>query len=820
MIFPQNFEEKIGFDKIRNHLKNNCLSALGKDKVDRMSFRTSFNEIKTRLGLADEFKSIINEGINFPVQYFFDVREGLERIKIEGSFIELEQLFDLKRSLEEIKSILNFLKRSEEEKYPYLKILASDVPYFPYVIDRIDKIINKEGQIRDDASPELSRIRKEMKSKMSGASKIIHNLLQKAKNENIIEADVQLTIRDGKMLIPVPSSSKRKIKGYVADESATGKTSFIEPLEMIELNNEIRELEFAERREIIKILVEFSHDIRPYIDDLLLSYDFLAEIDFIRANALFAIKIMAFKPHISNKSGFDIRLARHPLLYLSFAREGRKVIPLDIFLNDGQRIILISGPNAGGKSVCLKTVGLLQYMFQCGMLLPLSENSTMGIFKSVFIDIGDEQSIEDDLSTYSSHLKNMKKFIENANETSLILIDEFGAGTEPTLGGAIAEAVLESFSQSGTFGIITTHYGNLKHFAASANNMVNGAMLFDDSNMKALYELEIGRPGSSFAFEIAKSIGLPDKILKSAENKIGKEHIDFDKNLREIEKERKRLSNLNKSLNQKEMHLENVISKYEEETKTTAQKRKDIIKEAKLAADNILSGLNKTIEKSISEIRKTNAEKEKTKEIRQNLDKVKVETENRFQQESKFLSKKLENIGKKKKGNQTEIPVIKENELKEIEVGDKVSLGQGQGVGEVLGLKDNKALIALGNMHMFVDKEQLSRISKKESKKQISEQVLQKKQQGLDIGEVKNRFSYGLDVRGMRADEALQEVTKYIDQCIMVEAREVKILHGKGNGILRQLIRDYLKTFEVIKSVKDEKVEFGGAGISVVRFDF
>jgi DNA mismatch repair protein MutS2 len=820
MIFPQNFEEKIGFDKIRNHLKNNCLSTLGKDKVDSMKFMVSFNEVKTSLSLADEFKSIINSDENFPIQYFFDVREVLNRIKIEGAFIETENIFDLKRSLEEINAILKFLNKSEEEKFPYLKQLAAEVPFFPFVVTRIDRILNKEGHIRDDASPEIARLRKEMKAKMSGASKIIHNLLQKAKNDNVIEADVQLTIRDGKMLIPVPASAKRKIKGYVADESATGKTSFIEPLEMIELNNEIRELEFAERREIIKILVDFSNDIRPYIDDLLLSYDFLAEIDFIRAKALFSNKIDALKPNISNKSGFDIRLARHPLLYISFMKEKRKVVPLDISLNHGHRIILISGPNAGGKSVCLKTVGILQYMFQCGMLIPLAESSTMGIFKSIFIDIGDEQSIEDDLSTYSSHLKNMKKFIENADENSLILIDEFGAGTEPALGGAIAEALLEKFSKLQTFGVITTHYGNLKHFASADQNMVNGAMLFDNLNMRALYELEIGRPGSSFAFEIAKSIGLPSEVLQIAEDKIGKQHIDFDKHLQEIDRERKRLSNLNKSLNQKELHLETVIQKYEDETKLTAQKRKDIITEAKQAADNILSGLNKTIEKSISEIRKTNAEKEKTKEIRKNLDDLKQDTEKRFEHESKFLSKKIEDIQKKKKTEKKADNTEKEEKPSDLKIGDKISLNKGQGIGEVLEIKDNKVLISLGNMHMFVDEKQLTKISGNQAKKQLSETTHTVKKTGLDLGQVKSKFSYGIDVRGKRADEALQLVTTYIDECIMVEASEVRILHGKGNGILRQLIRDYLKTFKIIKSVKDEKVEFGGAGITVVVFDF
>jgi len=819
MIFPDNFEAKIGFDKIRNHIKNYCISTLGKDKVDTIRFLISFNQIKTSLGLVNEFKNIIQEDENFPIQHFFDVREAIKRLRIEGTSVEQEQLFDIKRSLEEIKAITSFFSKADAEKYPHLKMLAGNVPVFPYVIDRIARILDKNGAIKDSASTDLLHIRKTLQSKVSGASRVMHGILQKAKNENIIEADTQLTIRDGKMLIPVPASSKRKIKGYVADESATGKTSFIEPIEIIELNNEIRELEFAERREILKILMDFSNDIRPYVEDLLQGYEFLSEIDFIRAKALFSVKIEANLPHISGKSGFRIKNARHPLLYLALEKEGRWVIPLDISLSDNQRIILISGPNAGGKSVCLKTVGLLQYMLQCGLLVPVSEKSTMGLFKSLFIDIGDEQSLEDDLSTYSSHLKNMQKLIETADENTLVLIDEFGSGTEPVVGGAIAEAMLEEFVKLNTFGVITTHYGNLKHFASSAPNMVNGAMLFDDRNMKPLYELEIGRPGSSFAFEIAKKIGLPQRVIQSAENKAGKEQVNFDKHLQEIEKERRRLSNLNKNLSQKEMHLENVLKKYEEETQLTVQKRKEIIKEAKLATENLLSGVNKTIEKSIFEIKKANADKEKTREIRKNIEQLKEETTKRFQHEGKFLTKKMEEI-KRKKRSKKEESEEKEAISTEIEIGDKVQLKNGQGVGEVLELKDNKALISLGNMQMFLDKSQITKISSKQFKKQTKVVTSESNYKDWDMSEIKNKFSYGLDVRGKRADEALQMLTAYVDECIMVEASEVKILHGKGNGILRQLIRDYLKTVNVIKSIKDEKVDQGGAGITVVKFSY
>ncbi len=819
MIFPENFEEKIGFDKIRGHLKNHCLSTLGKDKVDALIFLTSFNGIKTELGLAQEFKEIIEEEESFPIQHFFDVRESLKHLKIEGTSIEPEKLFEMKRSLEEIKAITTFLAKADEEKYPNLKMLAGHVPIYPFVLERINKIIDKNGVIKDSASPELQSVRRSLQSKVSGASKVMHNILQKAKNESIIEADTQLTIRDGKMLIPVAATNKRKIKGYVADESSTGKTSFIEPVEIIELNNEIRELEFAERREILKILLAFSNDIRPYIDDLLEGYDFLGEIDFIRAKALFAKKIGGNHPILKGKSGFNIKNAKHPLLYLAFEKEGKKVVPLDISLSQNKRLILISGPNAGGKSVCLKTVGLLQYMLQCGLLVPVNEDSTMGLFKSLFIDIGDEQSLEDDLSTYSSHLKNMQKLIETANEKSLVLIDEFGSGTEPAVGGAIAEAMLEEFVKLNIYGVITTHYGNLKHFASSANNMINGAMLFDNQLMKPLYELEIGRPGSSFAFEIAKKIGLPFDLLKLAENKVGKQHVDFDKHLQEIEKERKRLQNLNKKLGQKETHLENVLKKYEEETKLTAQRRKEIIAEAKQTAENILSGVNKTIEKSIYDIRKANAEKEKTKKVRKNIDQLKEDTTKRFKQEGKFLSKKVENIERKKRSKKEEVDEKEELSL-EISVGDKVKLKETGGLGEVMELKDNKALISLGNMQMYLDKSQIEKISSKQFKKQSKTIATEPNKISWDVSKVKNKFSYGLDVRGKRADEALQMVTNYIDDCIMVEALEVKILHGKGNGILRQLIRDYLKTVNVIKSARDEKIDLGGAGITVVKFSY
>ncbi len=818
MIFPENFEEKIGFDNIRNLLKNRCISTLGKSKVDNLLFADDFQDIRQRLFLTDEFLQIIRSDEEFPVQYFFDLREALSKLDVEGAFFELQELFDLKRSLEEIKAIHSFFKKTEDDKYPELKKLAGNIPLYPYIISRINQIIDKQGKIRDKASPELSDIRSKLAARQSSVSKIMHGILQRAKQSGYIDKETNLTVRNGKMLIPVPASNKRRIKGFVVDESATGKTSFVEPIEIIEHNNEIRELEFAERREVIRILKKITEDIRPYAEDLITGFDFLAEIDFIRAKSLFSIEIEATVPKLSKKKQIKIQSARHPLLYLSFKKEGREVVPLDIYFNENQRIVLISGPNAGGKSVCLKTVGLLQYMLQCGLPVPVSNHSVFAVFNKLFIDIGDEQSIEDDLSTYSSHLKNMKFFVENADNDSMVLIDEFGSGTEPALGGAIAEAVLDSLLKKNIYGLITTHYGNLKHFATANNGIVNGAMLFDTDNMKALYRLEIGRPGSSYAFEIAKNIGLAHEIILKAEQIVGKDHIDFDKNLKKIEQERKRLNDLNQKLKNKEIKLEGILKKYEQEAEAVKNRRKEIISEAKQTAEKILSGINKTLENTIYEIRKTNADKEKIKLERQKLENLKEHVHQRFENEEKYLSKKVEKLKNKQRQKQKTKTVEKQELIDTpICVGDKVSLDTG-GVGEVLEIKGNKYLVSLGNMQMYLHRDKIKKISNNAYKKQaVKPKSLAT---NYDVRKVKIKFSHNLDVRGKRAEEALQIVANYLDQAVMVEAKEVKILHGTGNGILRQLIRDYLKTYPLVKHFKDEKIELGGAGITVVEFGY
>ncbi|MDE6181349.1 MAG: endonuclease MutS2, partial [Phocaeicola sp.] len=571
MIYPQNFEQKIGFDSIRHLLKGKCLSTLGEEKVDEMAFSESFHEINEWLEQVMEFIRIIQEEDEFPDQYFFDVRLPLKRIRVEGMYLDEQELFDLRRSLETIRNIIRFLTPTtdgEEEgssPYPTLRKLAGDIIVFPQLITRINNILDKFGKIKDNASSELLRIRRELASTTGSISRSLNSILRNAQAEGYVDKDVAPTMRDGRLVIPVAPGLKRKIKGIVHDESSTGKTVFIEPAEVVEANNRTRELEGEERREIIRILTDFSITVRPQIPAILQSYEFLAKIDFIRAKAQFSIQTNAIKPSWEEQQILDWTQAVHPLLQLSLAKHGKKVVPLDIELNHNQRILIISGPNAGGKSVCLKTVGLLQYMLQCGMPVPMHERSHAGVFSSIFIDIGDEQSIEDDLSTYSSHLTNMKMMMKNCNARSLILIDEFGGGTEPQIGGAIAEAVLKRFNEKGTFGVITTHYQNLKHFAEEHEGVVNGAMLYDRHLMQALFQLEIGNPGSSFAVEIARKIGLPEEVIADASEIVGSEYINADKYLQDIVRDKRYWETKRQNIRKREKQMDETIAKYEKE---------------------------------------------------------------------------------------------------------------------------------------------------------------------------------------------------------------------------------------------------------------
>jgi DNA mismatch repair protein MutS2 len=825
-VYPENFEAKIGFDKIRELIKSRCLSSLGKELVDEIDFCTNYNTLSETLSLVNEFVIIIREMENFPTSYYFDLREALTKIRIEGRFLETEELFDLKRSLETISGIVRFLKQTKDEQLPYLKRLLSGVQVYPYVIERIDSILNKYGKIKDNASPELSHIRKELLSKQSNVSKRLQAILKKAQDDGLVEDDTSVAMRDGRAVIPVASAHKRKLNGIVHDESATGKTSYIEPAEVVEMNNQIRELEYSEMREIIRILTAFSNDIRPYLPDLMQSYTFLGKIDFIRAKAIYAIEIEAIKPYIDKECQLDWEGAVHPLLMMALRRENRKVVPLNIRLTAQKHILLISGPNAGGKSVCLKTVGLLQYMLQCGFLIPVKQNTVAGIFDKIFIDIGDEQSIENDLSTYSSHLMNMKFFLKNSTDKTLVMIDEFGTGTEPLLGGAIAESILAQLNEMRVFGVITTHYTNLKHFASSTEGIENAAMMYDSSKMEPLFQLDIGKPGSSFAFEIARKIGLPENILQEATDKIGKDHINFDKHLRDIVRDKRYWETKRMKIRKVEKTLDDLAEKYETDLSSLDKQRKEIILKARQEADQILSEANKRIENTIREIRETQADKEKTKQIRAKLVEFKQEIEETSAVQDDFISQKIQKLKEKEsrrnekraeKKPQEQKEKVKEEEPDVWKPGDKVVMDGNQNIGEILELNDKNAVVAFGQIRTSVCRDKLQKITNNEAKKiqKTYNQTMPNINKGMS--EKRLTFKTEIDVRGQRAEEALQLIRTWIDDAIMLDFSELRILHGKGNGILKEMIRNYLKTEPAIKSYHDEHVQFGGAGITVVE---
>ncbi|MEG0463759.1 Smr/MutS family protein [Bacteroides sp.] len=829
MIYPQNFEQKIGFDQIRQLLKLKCLSTLGEERVTEMSFSDDYEEVDEILNQVTEFVRIIQEEDGFPDQFFFDVRPSLKRVRIEGMYLDEQELFDLRRSLETIRDIVRFLQRSEEDDestipYPSLKRLAGDIAVFPQLIGKIDSILNKYGKIKDNASSELSRIRRELASTMGGISRTLNSILRSAQSEGYVDKDVAPAMRDGRLVIPVAPGLKRKIKGIVHDESSSGKTVFIEPAEVVEANNRVRELEGEERREIIRILVEFSNLLRPSIPEILQSYEFLAEIDFIRAKSHFAIQTNSLKPALENEQLLDWTMAVHPLLQLSLARHNKKVVPLDIELHQQQRILIISGPNAGGKSVCLKTVGLLQYMLQCGLLVPMHERSHMGIFSHIFIDIGDEQSIEDDLSTYSSHLTNMKMMMKSCDERSLILIDEFGGGTEPQIGGAIAEAVLKRFNDKKTFGVITTHYQNLKHFAEDHAGVVNGAMLYDRHMMQALFQLQIGNPGSSFAVEIARKIGLPEDVIADASNLVGSEYINADKYLQDIVRDKRYWEGKRQSIRQREKQMEDTIERYQKEMEELQKSRKEIIRKAKEEAEHLLQESNARIENTIRTIKEAQADKEKTRLVRQELSNFRTamdeqtskEVEDKIAQKMQRLQEKQNRKKEKKSVDNPTVLQQKAPKIVPIAVNDYVKLKGQTTVGQVLEINGKNAVVAFGSIKTTVKTDRLERSNVSPQKKEPAKSTFVSTQTHDQMYEKKLNFKQDIDVRGMRGDEALQAVTYFIDDAILVGMDRVRILHGTGTGILRSIIRQYLDTVSGVRHFADEHVQFGGAGITVV----
>lgn len=858
MIYPDNFEQKIGFNEIRGMLCERCLSTLGKEQVEQMAFSEDVSLVNEWLLQVREFRRLLEEEEDFPLQFFYDMRASIARIRLENTHLEEDELFDLRRSLSTIDAIVRFLNRSEdddaeeeqndgwrvEKKYPYpaLHRLTEDVMSFPQIIQRIDQILDKFGKIRDNATPELLQIRRELAKTEGSISRTLYSILRSAQSEGVVDKDVTPTLRDGRLVIPVAPTLKRRIKGIVHDESATGRTVFIEPTEVVEANNRVRELEAEERKEVIRILTEVTKKIRPYVKELLASYRFLAVIDFIQAKAKLAKTFKAIEPVLEDHPYIDWIRAIHPLLQLSLEKKQEKVVPLDIMLTGEKRILIISGPNAGGKSVCLKTVGLLQYMLQCGLSIPVSERSKTGIFKNIMIDIGDEQSLENDLSTYSSHLLNMKNMMKVADANTIILIDEFGTGTEPQIGGAIAEAVLDRFCQQQAYGVITTHYQNLKHFADSHDGVANGAMLYDRHEMKALFQLAIGRPGSSFAIEIARKIGLPEEVIKEASDIVGSDYIQSDKYLQDIVRDKRYWENKRQNIHQREKDMEKVISKYESDIEDIERQRKQILKKAKEQAEELLRESNKKIENAIREIRETQAEKEETRRIRQELEAFKQEVDEIDTKENDDkIARKIAQIQQRKERHakhQAEKAKKQEKaaealrniqskgsgEGQAIQVGDMVRIKGLSSTGKVESLAGDMATVIFGGMRTKMRTSRLEHYhdttekDKTEERKESLQAYGFSKETRKTIDEHKSNFHQDIDVRGMRGDEALNAVQYFIDDAILVGMPRVRIIHGKGNGILRQLIRQYVSSIPNVIHYADEHVQFGGAGITVVDF--
>lgn len=825
MVYPENFETKIGFDRIRSMLSERCLSPVGREMTESFGFSAVQSMINTELSKTYEFQKILLYEDPFPSDNYFDLRETLEKLRIEGTFPDVQELFNLKRTLETIRLIINYLKAREEANYPGLKALCTGVKQYPYVSDSIDRIIDRFGNIKDKASSRLREIRSDLAAKSSLASKKLNTILKQAQSDGIVEQDINASLRNGRGVIPVNVWDKRKIRGLIHDQSASGKTVFIEPEEVVEINNEIIELEYEEKREIVRILTAFADDIRPYLDDLLYSNTFLGEIDFIRAKALLGNQLGSIMPVLRDEPYISWRRAVHPLLFVSFKKlPGRKVIPLDIILDHRNRILVISGPNAGGKSVCLKTVGLLQYMVQCGLTIPVEEGSEAGIFRNIFIDIGDEQSIENDLSTYSSHLINMKFFLKNSTPETLVLIDEFGTGTEPMLGGAIAESILGGLNRIEIFGVFTTHYTNLKHFASVTDGIVNGAMAFDNHLMQPMFQLHIGKPGSSFAFEIARKIGLPEDILGDASSKAGVKNINYDRHLKDIARDKRYWENKRQNIRQHEKRLEELINEYEQELSGAKALRKEIVSKAKSEAEMLLNESNRMIENTIRQIKESQAEKEKTREVRRKLDDFKEsvkEKEATLVSEVEKRKNILEGKARRMSRRKAEIP-DPEAALKEkgsLKVGDAVRMTDTQAAGEIVEIKDRNIIVETGSLRFSITVDRVERISRSELKKsQRSSKSISNIDSDLHLRKL--GFKPEIDIRGARGVEAVSQVRDLIDTAVMLQHRNLRILHGKGNGILRQLIREYLATVDVVKSFQDEHIDMGGSGITVVEMDF
>lgn len=804
MIYPSDFETKTGFDKIRRMLNDHCMSSLGAWQVEKISLSTEVTQISQWLQQTEEFRQILLLGELFPQSNYYDPRDDFRHIRPEGTFLEPDVLLDLRLSLETIEGIRRFLAQRDQAqnlKYPALSLLVEDLETQPGLIGLINRIIDEHARVRDSASPGLLRIRKEQLALESQASRKITQLLGQAKSQGLVASDTELALRNGRLVIPLPVAEKRRIKGFVHDQSATGQTVFLEPEEVFELNNRLRELGLEERREVIRILRDFADQLRPAIPSLLQAYKMLGHMDAIRAKARLALELSAMKPQLSPKPGLNWVNARHPLLYLSHKAQGKTVEPLTISLDENQRILVISGPNAGGKSVCLKTCGLLQYMLQCGLLVPMEDYSEAGVFSQIFIDIGDQQSIENDLSTYSSHLLNMRHFVENSHKQTLFLIDEFGAGTEPRIGGSIAEAIMEQLHQSGALGVVTTHYANLKLMAGRFPGILNGSMLFDTQNMKPLFRLKTGNPGSSFAFEIARTIGLPDDILQRAAQVAGSQQLDFDRQLQDLDLKKNELEEKEKQLRSADAFLSEMIGKYQGLSLDLETRKTEIIMKARQEAKALLANTNQMIEKTIRDIREAQAQKERTRQLRQELNTFAREQESELQAEQP-----------RNKKTKTPKP---EKEAGPIVAGDAVRVAGQQTVGEVLEVSGKQALVSFGSIKYKTTLDKLEKLRKSSLQQEATPKT--KTRLSFDIMEKATEFSPHIDIRGSRAEDALPRLRQFVDDAVLLGVKQLKILHGKGDGVLRQVVRDYLSTVAEVKRYHDEHADRGGAGATLAE---
>lgn len=827
MIYPATFEQKIGFDRLREQVAGRCTMRAARERLAAEGFSTSAREIELRLSLADEMRLLLDMEHDFPGGEYPDVDYIVAKLRVEGSFLDVEEVVTLRRALAAIGGIVAFIL-NREERYPALYARTRGVAAFPEIVQRIDGILDRFGNVKDNASPALQEIRRSIREREGQAAKRLQAVLASAKGAGIVDADAQISIREGKAVIPVSAANKRKLSGFIHDESATGKTFYVEPVEVVEINNELRELEYAERREIVRILTEFTEAIRPDAGLIADSGDYLAEIDMLRAKGRWASENGCVKPILSTDDRLVLKNARHPLLQQTLRAAGREIVPLDLQLDRRKHILVISGPNAGGKSVCLKTTGIVQYMFQCGFPVPASEVSELPVFSSIFIDIGDEQSIDNDLSTYSSHLLNMKHMLAGASDRMLVLIDEFGSGTEPIIGGAIAEAILERLLDKGCYGVITTHYANIKYYASSVEGIANGAMMFDVQNIRPLFRLETGKPGSSFAVEIARKIGLPEDIIRVASEKAGSDHINIEKQLREIARDKHYWEQKRDRIRLTDRKVEELEQNYAEQLAKIRAERQEILKKAKQEAQQLIADANRQIENTIKTIREAQAEKELTRLARRELDDFRevvektdsAEKEASVAREIERIERRRQRRAERKAQPDAKAPdaAPEPEKPREVVAGSKVRMAGQDMVGVVQSVKGKRAQVAFGQILTTVDKSLLTVVSNNEYR-EATRPVAARTVVSVDISSRKLNFKDHIDVRGMRASEALDEVRNFIDDALMVGVGTVSILHGKGTGALKEEIRRYLRTVPEIASAADEHADRGGAGITIVTFD-